>query len=55
MAPNGFEARLRLLSEFLPEGSPRDVPDPYWGGARGFDHVLDLLEEACPAILDEVS
>lgn len=54
MAPNGSERKLRLLSEFLPDGSPRDVPDPYWGGPRGFDHVLDLLEQACPAILDEV-
>jgi protein-tyrosine phosphatase len=55
MAPNGSESRLRLLSEFLPEGSPRDVPDPYWGGPRGFGQVLDLLEEACTAILDEVT
>lgn len=55
MAPPESNGKLRLLSEFLPEGSPKDVPDPYWGGARGFDQVLDLLEEACPAILDEVS
>ncbi|HEX6199061.1 MAG TPA: low molecular weight protein-tyrosine-phosphatase [Thermoanaerobaculia bacterium] len=46
--------KLRLLSEFLPAGSPTDVPDPYWGGPRGFDDVLDLLEEACPVILDEL-
>lgn len=46
--------KLRLLSEFLPAGSPTDVPDPYWGGPRGFDDVLDLLEEACPVLLDEL-
>lgn len=46
--------KIRLLSEFLPEGSPADVPDPYWGGEQGFDQVLDLLEEACPRILDEL-
>lgn len=55
LAPPEANGKLRLLSEFLPEGSPRDVPDPYWGGPRGFDQVLDLLEAACPAILDEVS
>ena len=54
MAPPGADGKLRLLSEFLPKGSPYDVPDPYWGGARGFDLVLDLLEEACPRILDEL-
>lgn len=46
--------KIRLLSEFLPEGFPADVPDPYWGGERGFDEVLDLLEEACPRILEEL-
>ena len=45
---------LKLLSDFLPEGSPVDVPDPYFGGGRGFEVVLDLLEEACPKILDHL-
>lgn len=30
------------------------VPDPYYGGAEGFDEVLDLLEQAALALLDEV-
>jgi protein-tyrosine phosphatase len=55
MAPPGATGRIRLLSEFLPKGSPYDVPDPYWGGEHGFDLVLDLLEEACPRILDELA
>jgi protein-tyrosine phosphatase len=32
----------------------RDVPDPYYGGARGFEDVLDLVESACRGLLDEV-
>jgi len=28
------------------------VPDPYYGGQRGFDHVIDLLEDGCEGILD---
>ncbi|HEX9734024.1 MAG TPA: low molecular weight protein-tyrosine-phosphatase [Thermoanaerobaculia bacterium] len=47
-------ANARLLSDFLPAGSPTDVPDPYYGGARGFDVVLDLMEQACPRILDQL-
>lgn len=54
LAPDGAFRKVKLLSEFLPGGSPADVPDPYWGGARGFENVLDLLEEACPAIVDEL-
>jgi len=47
-------ANARLLADFLPPGSPADVPDPYYGGAQGFDVVLDLMEEACPRILDQL-
>ncbi len=45
---------VRLLSEFLPAGSPVEVPDPYFGAGRGFDVVLDMLEEACPRLLDQL-
>jgi protein-tyrosine phosphatase len=27
------------------------IPDPYYGGAKGFDHVLDLVEDACDGLL----
>ena len=42
---------IQLLSEFLDESWPRDVPDPYYGGLEGFDYVLDMIEAACPKIL----
>jgi protein-tyrosine phosphatase len=50
----GPRPHLHLLSRYLPGGDPVDVPDPYWGGERGFEDVLDLLERAAPAILDEL-
>ena len=58
IAPHA-EARekVRLLREFDPSsaGAPDlDVPDPYYGGPRGFDHVLDLVEAACRGLLDEI-
>ncbi|WP_437881158.1 low molecular weight protein-tyrosine-phosphatase [Pseudomonas sp. LRF_L74] len=31
-----------------------EVPDPYYGGADGFERVLDLIEQASDALLDEV-
>ena len=47
----GPRPNLRLFSDFLPAGSPPDVPDPYYGGEAGFDRVIDLIETGSPAIL----
>ncbi len=49
-------AKVRLLREFDPDagGDDLDVPDPYYGGADGFGHVLDLVEAACRGLLDEL-
>jgi protein-tyrosine phosphatase len=43
-------AKVRLL---LTEPE-RDVPDPYYGGADGFDRVLDVVDEGCRALLEEL-
>jgi protein-tyrosine phosphatase len=47
--------RVRLLREFDPASSgDLDVPDPYYGGDRGFETVLDMVEAACRGLLDEL-
>jgi protein-tyrosine phosphatase len=48
---DGKTANIQLLSDFLDQSWPRDVPDPYYGELDGFEYVLDMLEAACPAIL----
>ena len=45
---------LRMLADYLDQSWPREVPDPYYGGEDGFHRVLDMLEAACPQILDEL-
>lgn len=47
------KGRVVLFSDFLDDQWPQDVPDPYYGGRRGFEDVLDMIEAACPAILAE--
>jgi protein-tyrosine phosphatase len=48
-------AKVRLLREFDPRGMVEpDVPDPYYGSGDGFAEVLDLVEAACPGMLDHV-
>jgi len=55
LAPEAGDS-VRLLGSFLiPEAGPADippVPDPYYGGKEGFEKVLDMIESACPAMLD---
>ena len=47
--------KVRLLREFDPAASgDLDVPDPYYGGDRGFETVLDMVEAACRGLLDEL-
>jgi protein-tyrosine phosphatase len=48
MAPARHHAKVRLFVE------GRDIPDPYYGGADGFERVLDLVEERCRALLEEL-
>lgn len=51
--PVDGEAELAL---YLPRFgiSPDEVPDPYYGGDDGFELVLDMLEQASQALLDEI-
>lgn len=49
-----YKDKLRLFGSFLPDEDQPDVPDPYYGGVRGFDQVLDMMEQACPRILDHL-
>jgi protein-tyrosine phosphatase len=50
----GGRARVHLLREWDPEGPGGDVPDPYYGGARGFEEVHDIVERSCAALLDHL-
>lgn len=49
--------KIHLLREFDPASSGErdlDVPDPYYGGANGFEIVLDQVEAACEGLLARV-
>lgn len=50
---SGRQGHIRKLSDYLEATWPCDVPDPFYGGEEGFEYVLDMLEQACPNILDE--
>ncbi len=56
LAPNAdAKKKLYLLRSFDPASSKdADVPDPYYGGAEGFDEVLELSLAACRALLERI-
>lgn len=54
IAPAAHRAKLQLLLDFAPEAGRTDVPDPYYGGERGFEEVLDLVEAAASGLLAEL-
>lgn len=54
MAPENFSGQLSLFLDFAGNAEHREVPDPYYGGDRGFELVLDLVEQACDGLLQEI-
>jgi protein-tyrosine phosphatase len=46
-----LHARIRLLTDFVPELQGQDVPDPYFGPVAGFDAVIGMLERAAQGLL----
>ena len=53
-SPEEHRSKLCLFLEFG-GGDEREVPDPYYGGAAGFERVLDLVEEASRGLLETLS
>lgn len=54
IAPERSRARVALLLDYAPGQSGRAVPDPYYGGKNGFERVLDLVNEACAGLVQEL-
>jgi protein-tyrosine phosphatase len=54
LAPNDeLKNKIIPFCDFV-SSSESEVPDPYYGGASGFEKVLDLLEDGCVSLLEHV-
>jgi len=54
--PSGqYHHKIRLMCDFCGSYNLKEVPDPYYGGSDGFDHVIDLLTDACTGLLKYVN
>jgi protein-tyrosine phosphatase len=54
LCPPERAGKVKLFMEFAGEGAGREVPDPYYGGAQGFERVLDMVEQASRGLLDHL-
>jgi protein-tyrosine phosphatase len=54
LCPPEHRTRVRLFLEFAPHLGHLEVPDPYYGGANGFERVLDLVEEASRGLIEHL-
>lgn len=54
ICPEPYQSKIKLFMEFAPDVDVQDVPDPYYGGADGFDHVLDLIERASDGLIKAI-
>ncbi|MEA2007603.1 MAG: low molecular weight protein-tyrosine-phosphatase [Chloroflexota bacterium] len=47
--------KVSLMREFDPQGGPNaGVPDPYYGGAEGFESVYEIVERSCRGLLEHL-
>ncbi|MEZ5328916.1 MAG: low molecular weight protein-tyrosine-phosphatase [Verrucomicrobiales bacterium] len=51
---NVYDEKLKFFCDYLTEHRAMSVPDPYYGGDDGFESVLDLLEDGCASLVEEV-
>jgi len=46
--------KIQLFLDFAKNSNTKIVPDPYYGGAGGFDHVIDLIEDASRGLISHL-
>ena len=54
LCPPRHHERVHLFMDFAQHLGDTEVPDPYYGGQRGFDHVFDLVEAASRGLLTDI-
>ena len=51
--PSGYEDRVQLFLAFA-DNDKTEVPDPYYGQGRGFEIVLNMVEDAAEGLLNHI-
>ena len=51
----GHRAEIVMMRDYDSRAHDPDVPDPYYGGPGGFEHVYRILERSCEGLLDALT
>jgi protein-tyrosine phosphatase len=54
LCPENYRERIHMFMDFADDWSNAEVPDPYYGGASGFDRVFDMVESASRGLLAHI-
>jgi protein-tyrosine phosphatase len=52
--PDEHRHKLKLMLEFAPQLTETEVPDPYYGGASGFERVYQLIDAAADGLMADI-
>lgn len=52
--PDHQTRKIKLLLDYASAGKYREVPDPYQGGPKDFELMLDLIEQGCQALVNKL-
>ncbi|NJK33907.1 MAG: low molecular weight phosphotyrosine protein phosphatase [Oscillatoriales cyanobacterium SM2_2_1] len=54
--PGGaYHHKVKMMCSYCTHHQEVEVPDPYYGGTEGFNHVIDLLQDACTGLLQTIA
>ncbi|MEN8662566.1 MAG: low molecular weight protein-tyrosine-phosphatase [Lentimonas sp.] len=48
-------SKIKLFCDYCTEHDETEVPDPYYGGDQGFEHVMNMIEDGCRNLLKSLS
>lgn len=51
LSPVNQQHKIRLLLEYAPNLGVREIPDPFFGGCKGFEYVAQMIETGCRGVL----
>lgn len=54
LASDDQENKVGLMRDFDPQPGNREVPDPYYGGPKGFENVFQIIKRSCENLLDKL-
>lgn len=54
ICPEHLQHKVELFMNYATNFDETEVPDPYYGGPQGFDHVFDLVDDASKGLLDKI-